>query len=53
MPTRTHADRVRELARLEYMVPAEARHKSTVSIVAGDIQKAAGLNNRAGSFARP
>jgi len=46
MPTKTHADRVRELARLQYIKPAEARHESTVRIVAGDIQKAAGLSNR-------
>jgi hypothetical protein len=44
--TKTHADRVRELARLEYIEPAAARQESTVRIVAGDIQKAAGLSNR-------
>ena len=46
MLTKTHADRVRELARLKYIKPAEAQHESTVRIVAGDIQKAAGLSNR-------
>jgi hypothetical protein len=47
MPTKTHADRIRELARLEYIEPAEARQESTIRIVAGDVQKAAGLSNRA------
>jgi hypothetical protein len=46
MLTKTHADRVRELARSKYIEPAAARHEATVRIVAGDIQKAAGLSNR-------
>jgi hypothetical protein len=46
MPTKTHADRVREHALLEYIEPAKARHESTVRIVAGNVQKAVHLSNR-------
>jgi len=43
---KTHADRVREHALLEYIKPAQARHESTVRIVAGNVQKAVRLSNR-------
>ena len=46
MMTSTHADRVREHARLEYIEPARRRHESTIRIVAGDVQKAMRLSNR-------
>jgi hypothetical protein len=46
MQTKTHADRIRELARTEYIEPARTRHESIVRIVAGNVQKAAGLSNR-------
>ena len=46
MMTSTHADRVREHARLEYFEPARRRHESTIRIVAGDVQKAVRLSNR-------
>lgn len=46
MQEKTHADRVRELARREYIEPARARHESVVRIVAGKVQKAARLSNR-------
>jgi hypothetical protein len=46
MQTETHADRVREHARLEYIKPAQARRESTVRIVAGNVQKAVHLSNR-------
>jgi len=42
-----HSDRVREYARREYIEPARRRGDSTVRIVAGDIQKAVNLSNRA------
>jgi 5-methylcytosine-specific restriction protein B len=47
MKTRTHADHVREYARREYIEPARRRGDSTVRIVAGDVQKAVKLSNRA------
>ena len=43
---RTHADRVREHARREYIEPARRRHESTIRIVAGEVQKAVRLSNR-------
>lgn len=46
MATLTHADLVREYARLEYIEPAKARQESTIRIVAGDVQKAVRLSNR-------
>jgi hypothetical protein len=46
MSIATHADRVRELARLRYIDPARRRKELTVRIVAGEVQKAAGLTNR-------
>jgi hypothetical protein len=46
MQGKTHADRIRELARMEYIEPARARHESIVRIVAGNVQKAARLSNR-------
>lgn len=52
MPAKTHADLVRELARVEYVEPAEARRESTVRIVAGDVQKTAGLSDRAALVCR-
>jgi hypothetical protein len=42
----THADRVREYARREYIEPARARRQSTVRVVAGEVQKAVRLSNR-------
>lgn len=42
----THADRVREYARREFIEPARARHQVTVCVVAGDVQKAVHLSNR-------
>jgi len=45
--TKTDSDRVREFARREYIEPTRARHESSVRIVAGDVQKAVRLNNRA------
>lgn len=42
----THADRVRDYARREYIDPARARHESTVRVVAGEVQKAVRLSNR-------
>jgi hypothetical protein len=46
MAQTTHADRVREHARLEYIEPARRRHESTIRIVAGEVQKAVRLSNR-------
>lgn len=46
MGAKTHTDRVREHARLEYIKPARSRHESTVRIVAGNVQKAVRLSNR-------
>jgi hypothetical protein len=42
----THADRVREHARREYIEPARRRQESTIRIVAGEVQKAVRLSNR-------
>src|SRR5580658_5440081 len=42
----SHADRVREYARREYIEPARARRQSTVRVVAGEVQKAVHLSNR-------
>jgi hypothetical protein len=42
----THADRVREHARREYIEPARRRQESTIRIVAGEVQKAVLLSNR-------
>src|ERR1035438_3427564 len=42
----THADRVREHARHEYIEPARRRRDPTVRIVAGEVQKAVRLSNR-------
>jgi hypothetical protein len=42
----THADLVREYARIEYIEPAKARRESTIRIVAGDVQRAVRLSNR-------
>src|ERR1035438_5260600 len=42
----THADRVREHARREYIEPARRRREPTVRIVAGEVQKAVRLSNR-------
>src|SRR5450756_367772 len=42
----THADRVRDHARLAYIEPARRRHESTIRIVAGEVQKAVRLSNR-------
>ena len=42
----THADRVREHARREYVEPARRRRDPTVRIVAGEVQKAVRLSNR-------
>jgi hypothetical protein len=42
----THADRVREHARREYVEPARRRQESTIRIVAGEVQKAVRLSNR-------
>lgn len=42
----THADRVREYARREYIEPAKHRRESTIRIVAGEVQKAVRLSNR-------
>jgi 5-methylcytosine-specific restriction protein B len=47
MKTGTYADRVREHARREYIDPARRRGDSTVRIVAGDVQRAVNLSNRA------
>src|SRR5258706_12935340 len=47
MKTRSHSDRVREYSRKEYIEPARQRGDSTVRIVAGDVQKAVKLSNRA------
>ena len=47
MKTPTHADQVREYARREYIEPARRRGDSTFRIVAGDVQKAVKLTNRA------
>lgn len=46
METKTHADRVREIARIKYIEPARERHQSTVRIVAGSVHKELGLSNR-------
>ncbi len=46
MAQTSHADRVREHARQEYIEPARRRHESTIRIVAGDVQKAVRLINR-------
>lgn len=42
----SHADRVREHARHEYIEPARRRRESSVRIVAGEVQKAVRLSNR-------
>jgi hypothetical protein len=42
----SHADRVRDYARREYIEPARARRQSTVRVVAGEVQKAVHLSNR-------
>jgi 5-methylcytosine-specific restriction enzyme B len=42
----SHADRVREYARRQYIEPARARRQSTVRVVAGEVQKAVHLSNR-------
>jgi len=42
----THADRVRDYARREYIEPARARRQATVRVVAGEVQKAVRLSNR-------
>jgi hypothetical protein len=42
----THADRVRDYARREYIEPAKARRQPTVRVVAGEVQKAVHLSNR-------
>ena len=42
----SHADRVRDYARRQYIEPARARRQSTVRVVAGDVQKAVRLSNR-------
>jgi hypothetical protein len=47
MKTQSHADEVREYARREYIEPARKRGESTVRIVAGDVQRAVKLSNRA------
>src|ERR1700733_5265198 len=46
MPVKTHADRVREFARTEYIEPARTRHESVVHIVAGHIQETLCISNR-------
>jgi hypothetical protein len=46
MTQTSHADRVREHARREYIEPARRRHEPTIRIVAGDVQKAVRLSNR-------
>lgn len=43
---KTQADRVREMARIEYIEPARARHQSTVRVIAGSVHKELGLSNR-------
>ena len=42
----TGAERIREYARLEYIEPARRRRDASVRIVAGDVHKALGLQNR-------
>jgi len=42
----SHADRVREYARREYIEPARARHQSMISVVAGDVHRGVRLANR-------
>jgi hypothetical protein len=42
----THAERVREHVRREYVEPARRRHETAIRIVAGEVQKAVGLSNR-------
>jgi hypothetical protein len=42
----THADRVRDYARREYVEPARRRHESTICIAADEVQKAMKLGNR-------
>jgi hypothetical protein len=42
----SHADRVRDYARREYIEPARARRQPTVRVVAGEVQKAVHLSNR-------
>jgi hypothetical protein len=46
MAETSHADRVREHARQQYVEPARRRHESTIRIVAGEVQKAVQLSNR-------
>jgi hypothetical protein len=46
MAENSHADRVRQYARQEYIEPARRRHETTIRIVAGDVQKAVRLSNR-------
>jgi|SRR5947209_12898219 len=46
MQLETGAERIRDYARLEYIEPARRRRDSIVRIVAGDVHKALGLNNR-------
>jgi hypothetical protein len=48
----THADRIRDYARREYIEPARKSHQLTVRIVAGEVQKAVHLSNRVHWFAR-
>jgi hypothetical protein len=42
----THADRVRDYARREYIEPARKRRQSMVRVVAGEVQKGVHLSNR-------
>jgi len=42
----SHADRVREYARREYIDPARSRRQPTISVVAGDVHKGVRLTNR-------
>ena len=46
MAQMSHADRVRDYARQEYIEPARRRRESTIRIVAGEVQKAVRLSNR-------
>ncbi len=42
----SHADRVRDYARQQYIEPARARRQTSVRVVAGEVQKAVHLSNR-------
>jgi hypothetical protein len=42
----SHAERVREHVRREYVEPARRRHEAAIRVVAGEVQKAVGLSNR-------